>query len=66
MSPGGLTTAVTRSRFSTYEYRCEKFIVANLATAAAAHSSCQDGGNMIAEELPTWSVLDPPIGRTRG
>jgi transposase len=22
MSPGGLTTAVTRSRFSTYEYRC--------------------------------------------
>ena len=25
---GGLTTAVTKSRFSTYEYRCKKFSLA--------------------------------------
>ena len=25
MPLGGLTTAVTKSRFSTYEYRCKKF-----------------------------------------
>ena len=44
----------------------EKFFVANLATAAATHSSRQDGGNTIAEELPSRSVLEPLIGRTRG
>jgi hypothetical protein len=44
----------------------EKFFVANLATAAATHSSRQDGGNTIAEESPTRSVLEPLIGRTRG
>src|SRR5215210_5352705 len=44
----------------------EKFFVANLATAAATHSSRQDGRNTIAEELPTQSVLEPLSGEHDG
>jgi hypothetical protein len=51
---------------SSQARRSEKFFVANLATAAATHSSRQDGGNTIAEESPTRSLLEPLIGRTRG
>src|SRR5215204_5515940 len=51
---------------SSPKRRSEKFFVANLATAAATHSTRQDGGNTSAEESPTRSVLDPLIGRTRG
>jgi hypothetical protein len=45
--------------------RSEKFFVANLAAAAATHSTHQDGENTIAEESPTRSVLKPLIGRAR-
>jgi hypothetical protein len=45
------------------EVRC---IGANLATSAAARSSRQNARNAIVEEVPTRSVLEPLIGRTRG